>query len=122
MTDAAALQSGKGHRDENFPVASVLIHPRHRPAIMAFYRFARAADDIADHPTAPAEEKLRLLEDFRASLAGETERAVPAVALRKALKDAHVTAQHGLDLLEAFRRDVTVLRYRDWNALMDYCR
>jgi hypothetical protein len=26
----AALRSGKGHRDENFPVASRLIHPRHR--------------------------------------------------------------------------------------------
>ena len=25
-----ALQSGKGHRDENFPVASVLIAPRFR--------------------------------------------------------------------------------------------
>ena len=30
--------------------------------------------------------------------------------------------QHALDLLEAFRRDVTKLRYRDWDDLMDYCR
>ena len=29
MSDIAALQSGKGHKDENFPVASVLIAPRH---------------------------------------------------------------------------------------------
>lgn len=122
MTDAADLQSGKGHRDENFPVASVLIHPRHRPVILAFYRFARAADDIADHPTAPAEEKLRLLEDFRASLAGEADSAEIAMALREVLKARALTAQHGLDLLEAFRRDVTVLRYQNWNALMDYCR
>ena len=28
--DADGLRSGKGHRDENFPVASCLIHPRHR--------------------------------------------------------------------------------------------
>ena len=27
-----------------------------------------------------------------------------------------------LDLLEAFRRDVTKLRYADWDELMDYCR
>jgi phytoene/squalene synthetase len=27
-----------------------------------------------------------------------------------------------LDLLEAFRRDVTKLRYRTWDELMDYCR
>jgi squalene synthase HpnC len=122
MTDAKDLLSGKGHRDENFPVASVLIHPRHRPAILAFYRFARAADDIADHPSAPAEEKLRLLENFRASLAGEADSAEEAVTLREVLKARGLGAQHGLDLLEAFRRDVTVLRYKDWNALMDYCR
>jgi len=122
MTDATDLLSGKGHRDENFPVASVLIHPRHRPVILAFYRFARAADDIADHPSAAPEEKLRLLEEFRASLAGEADSAAVAVALREALKARGITAQHGLDLLEAFRRDVTVLRYQDWAALMDYCR
>lgn len=122
MTDATDLLSGKGHRDENFPVASVLIHPRHRPVILAFYRFARDADDIADHPSAAPEEKLRLLEEFRASLTGEADSAAVAVALREALKARGITVQHGLDLLEAFRRDVTVLRYQDWAALMDYCR
>ena len=45
------LQSGKGHKDENFPVASFLIAPQHRPAVLAFYRFVRAADDVADHAT-----------------------------------------------------------------------
>jgi len=119
---SAALQSGKGHRDENFPVASWLIHPRHRPAILAFYRFVRAADDIADHPTAPALEKLRLLEMFRASLAGESDAAPEGVALRTVLNARNLTAQHALDLLEAFRRDVTVLRYQDWDGLIDYCR
>ena len=122
MTTANDLQSGKGHRDENFPVASVLIAPLHRPAILAFYRFARAADDIADHPTAPPEEKLRLLEEFRASLAGESDAADVAVALREMQKERGISPQHGLDLLEAFRRDVTVLHYPDWSALMDYCR
>ncbi len=45
---AQELRSGKGHRDENFPVASRLIHPRHRGAILAFYNFVRTADDIAE--------------------------------------------------------------------------
>ena len=54
--------SGKTHRDENFPVASVLIAPRHRAPIMAFYDFVRAADDISDHPTLSAQQKLDLLE------------------------------------------------------------
>ncbi len=73
MSQAADLASGKGHTDENFPVASVLIAREHRPTVMAFYRFARAADDVADHPTAAPEQKLALLEAMRASLTGESD-------------------------------------------------
>ena len=119
---AAALSSGKGHRDENFPVASYLIHPRHRPAILAFYRFARVADDVADHATADPAEKLRLLECMRRTLAGETEGSSEAYALRCVLAERQLTPQHAFDLLEAFRRDVSKQRYSDWNDLMDYCR
>lgn len=61
MTQAADLASGKGSGDENFPVASHLVSARHRPAILAFYRFARIADDVADHPTAAPAEKLEQL-------------------------------------------------------------
>ena len=56
MNDADELRSGKGHRDENFPVASWLIHPRHRKPILAFYNFVRTADDIADHAELPPAE------------------------------------------------------------------
>ena len=48
MTSASELRSGKTHRDENFPVASWIIHPRHRALILAFYNFVRTADDIAE--------------------------------------------------------------------------
>src|SRR3569623_16275 len=58
MTTAADLRSGKGSGDENFPVASRLIAPKHRPAIFAFYEFVRVADDIADHATLAPSEKL----------------------------------------------------------------
>ena len=123
MTEAAAaLNSGKGHTDENFPVASVLIHPRHRPSILAFYRFARTADDVADHPTATPAEKLRLLEEMKESLLGNNRASAEAVNLRQALGARGLSTQHGLDLLEAFRRDVTKLRYANWDELMDYCR
>ena len=53
VTAAADLASGKGDKDENFPVASILIDKRFREPVMVFYRFARIADDVADHPTAP---------------------------------------------------------------------
>jgi squalene synthase HpnC len=118
----ADLASGKGHTDENFPVASVLIAPQHRPVVMAFYGFARAADDVADNPDATPEHKLALLEAMRATLAGESDVDAKALALRDIQTALDLTPQHGLDLLEAFRRDVTKLRYADWGDLMDYCR
>ncbi len=122
MTGAADLQSGKGHRDENFPVASFLIQRRHRPAILAFYRFARAADDVADHPTASSAEKLNLLQEMDRTLTGELDSAPEALVLRRILDARGLSAQHGLMLLEAFRRDVTKLRYENWDDLIDYCR
>ncbi|HEY4123789.1 MAG TPA: squalene synthase HpnC [Rhizomicrobium sp.] len=122
MTTATDLASGKGHTDENFPVASVLIHPRHRPVIMAFYRFARAADDIADSETASAEERLRLLDQMHRGLSGLPDGASEASTLRNVLAEHHLTTQHASDLLEAFRRDVVKLRYANWDELMDYCR
>jgi len=118
----AELQSGKGHKDENFPVASFLIAPRNRPPVLAFYHFVRAADDVADNPSASADEKLALLEQMRASLMGESDAAAEGVRLRAALAERGLSPVHALDLLEAFRRDCTKLRYRDWADLIDYCR
>ena len=122
MSGVADLQSGKGHKNENFPVASFLITPQNRPQVLAFYNFVRAADDVADHASAPAEEKLRLLEQMRASLTGESDAVPEGVRLRAVLNERRLSAVHALDLLEAFRRDCTKLRYRDWDDLIDYCR
>jgi squalene synthase HpnC len=122
MTNAGELRSGKGHRDENFPVASRLIDRRHRDVILAFYRFARTADDVADHPTAGADEKLGLLEEMRRTVLGETNAEPTAVALRAIMAARNLSPQHALDLLVAFSRDVTKLRYSDWDDLMDDCR
>ena len=119
---ATDLSSGKGHGDENFPVASALIAARHRPVVMAFYKVARMADDIADHASAPAAEKLERLAAIEASLTGESDSIAEAAHLRRMLEARAITSQHMLDLLEAFRRDVTKTRYVDWAQLMDYCR
>jgi squalene synthase HpnC len=116
------LSSGKGHRDENFPVASILIAKRHRPAILAFYNFARAADDVADNPTAAPAQKLAVLEKLRTSLEGEEEYLRVGDDLRVALADRNLSFQHARDLLEAFRRDCVKPRTADWADLMDYCR
>jgi squalene synthase HpnC len=122
MTSAAAeLRSGKGHHDENFPVASWLIHPRHRAPILAFYEFVRVADDIADHAALPPEEKLRLLDRLEAGLTGQGEAEPVAARLRAAIAERGLSPRHAQDLLTAFRMDVTKLRYRDWDDLIHYC-
>ena len=122
MTAAETFRTGKGHRDENFPVASVLIRAVHRPAILAFYNFVRTADDIADHPTLPEEQKLAHLDALEASLLGTSDSEPVGCALAAALKERGLSPRHAQDLLAAFRRDATKLRYHDWNDLIDYCR
>ncbi|MFM9829100.1 MAG: squalene synthase HpnC [Sphingomonas sp.] len=119
---AAALASGKGHRDENFPVASWILKREHRAPVMAFYHFARAADDVADNEAATSAEKLALLGAMRATLAGTSDVNAEAHALREVLTAHHLSPQHGLDLLTAFERDCTASRYESWDALIGYCR
>ncbi|WP_315741497.1 MULTISPECIES: squalene synthase HpnC [unclassified Bradyrhizobium] len=122
MTTASDLRSGKTHRDENFPVASWIIRPEHRPLILSFYNFVRTADDIADHPTLAADEKLRLLDLLEAELTGTGDTQDVAVNLRRAFAERAMSPRHALDLLAAFRMDVTKLRYENWDELIHYCR
>jgi squalene synthase HpnC len=121
VTAAIDARSGKGHRDENFPVASWLIQPRHRAPILAFYEFVRTADDIADHPALAPAEKLALLDRLEAALVGKSDEEPVAVALRSQLSARQLPPRHALDLLTAFRMDVTKLRYQDWSELIGYC-
>ena len=94
-----------------------------RPAILAFYRFARAADDVADNARPRAEEKLAQL-DADGGRAARRSRRQPGrrCAACQSCRPAASRDRHALDLLEAFRRDVTKRRYADWAELMDYCR
>jgi hydroxysqualene synthase len=121
MTLAGELRSGKGHRDENFPVASHLIHPRFRAPILAFYEFVRVADDIADHAELSPERKLALLDRLEASLTGTGDADPEGVRLGAVLAERALTPRHAQDLLNAFRLDVTKLRYANWDELMHYC-
>jgi len=120
-TTSAELRSGKGSGDENFPVASWLIKPRHRPAILAFYEFVRVADDIADHPSLPQAEKLARLDRLEDSLINDGGAEPQGVALRAIVRRHGLSSKHAQDLLSAFRQDVTKLRYETWDELVDYC-
>jgi hydroxysqualene synthase len=122
MPAANQLRSGKTHRDENFPVASWVIHPRHRGLILAFYNFVRTADDIADHAELGEKDKLAWLDLFESELLGQGDSQPEAVNLRKALTQRSMSPRHAVDVLKAFRMDVTKLRYETWDDVIDYCR
>ena len=116
-----ALASGKGAGDENFPVASWLVRRSARAPVMAFYHFARAADDVADNPGAPANEKLRLLAALRLGLTGDPAGAPEARALAAVADPLGLDLVHARDLLDAFEQDVAKNRYADWGELVGYC-
>jgi squalene synthase HpnC len=122
MTAGPVWEAGeKTHRDENFPVASHLVSKQHRPPILAFYRFARAADDVADHPELSESEKIRRLDQFEETLLGKTDEIEDALPLRAAITERGLSPKHGQDLLVAFRMDASKHRYADWDDLIHYC-
>lgn len=115
--------SGKGSGDENFPVGSLLIAAPYRRHVHAYYRFARNADDVADANDLPPMEKLRRLDRMAEVLEGASGDDAPAaVAMRASLAETGIDHLHCLELLDAFRQDVTKLRYGNWDELMAYCR
>ena len=119
---ATELRSGKGANDENFPVASHLIHPKNRGAILAFYDFVRAGDDVADHAELSPERKLALLDGLADALTGAGPSDPEAAPLKRELAARGLPPRHALELLDAFRMDARRNRYADWDGLIHYCR
>ena len=90
-------------------------------SILAFYRFARAADDVADHPQLSESEKIPKLDQFEETLLGKTDAIEDALPLRAAIAERGLSPKHGQDLLVAFRMDASKQRYADWDDLIHYC-
>lgn len=117
-------EATKSLHDENFPVASRLIPAALRPHVHTFYFCVRAADDVADDPNLPAEEKTRLLKAMDQALLDEN----PGDDVTRFANDHRLSAaetgvpiDHARHLLQAFMMDVTKLRYRNWSELINYC-
>ena len=111
---------------ENFPVASLAMPARLRPAVVAIYRFARAADDLADEGDATPAERLARLAAFRAQLQAIGDGAEPAEApfaeLARAVRAYRLPLAPFEQLLDAFSQDVVKNRYASFDELLDYCR
>jgi squalene synthase HpnC len=114
---------------ENFPVASLLCPPALRPAVVAIYRFARIADDIADEGDAHPAQRLADLAAYRVDLerAGRADATSPRWPevfgpLAERMREFELPARLLHDLLDAFEQDVRNPPYRDRASLLDYCR
>jgi squalene synthase HpnC len=111
---------------ENFPVASILLPRQLVPAVEAIYAFARSADDIADEGVAAPEQRLAALVGYEQAL-DAIERGEPAGnqmfnRLAAVISQYKLPLQPFRDLLSAFKQDVAVKRYADFECLLDYCR
>lgn len=110
---------------ENFPVASILLPRKLRPAVEAIYAFARSADDLADEGDATPEQRLQALTAYEEAL-GRIERGEGGLdpmfeRLAAAIARHELPLRPFYDLLSAFKQDVLVTRYPDYPTLLDYC-
>jgi squalene synthase HpnC len=113
---------------ENFPVASLLLPKRAVPAVQALYRFARAADDIADEGDAPHSERLQALNSLVQQLnAPHRASSLLITDLAPFIDQGQLPTEYLLQLLRAFMQDVDQdaradeVRHPSMDALLDYC-
>lgn len=108
---------------ENFPVLSLALPRRLRPAFAAVYSFCRLSDDIADDPSRDPGKRLEALRLWRDELNLCFE-GKPRLPMFRKLEP--VIRNHALPidpfhrLLDAFELDQTQSRFEDWSQLEAY--
>ena len=103
MNDASKLRSGKGHRDENFPVASWLIRSapsRADPGVLRFRAHGRRHRRSRDACRRPKSSRCSI--DSKPGSLGKDDNDAVAVRLRAELAERNLSPQHAQDLLTAF--------------------
>lgn len=118
---------------ENFPVASLLLPARIRPAVKNLYAFARTADDIADEGDADMQTRANHLANWRQTInniydnlplspaLSNNEQAIFS-RLKDTIKQYNLPKQAFLDLLSAFVQDLHIKEYATRDELLDYCK
>lgn len=110
---------------ENFPVNSFLIPKKLREDVAIIYWFARTADDLADEGNESEAKRLdRLIEfekEFKLASEGKSDNEY-FLKLNNTITKHSLTKTHFIDLLSAFKQDVTKKRYNNFAELKDYCR
>ena len=115
----------KNISSENFPVGSWLLPTALKLHVINFYNFARAADNIADSNVFVMNVKYKKLKQFVEGIKQLNFRGTPpkeVVEMVRTLEETKVSKQYCLDLLQAFKQDVSKNRYNDWRELLNYCK
>lgn len=111
---------------ENFPVASRLLPKNIRKPVSVIYAYARTADDYADEGNLKTVERIRLLDqmerNIRAISSGNQPDEILFIAVSDVIQKYDLPYEPFLDLLTAFRMDVTKTRYRSFDEIKDYCQ
>lgn len=124
ITQQSLHQAGAHY--ENFPVASVFLPRKLREPIALIYSFARQADDFADEGELTTEERLKMLNEFKAELDLVEAYIKPNSAffsvLGKMVRAHKLSFNPFYDLLDAFSQDVVKTRYQNFQEVLDYCK
>ena len=125
LDDARAYcrQLARSHY-ENFSVATWFLPHRLRQHFFNVYAYCRISDDLGDEVGDPA-TSLALLDQWETELDAcynATPHHPVFVALAETVQTFDIPRHEFSDLLQAFRRDQTVLRYESFDHLLGYCR
>lgn len=121
---AAALKFAKTHY-ENFPVVSFLVPKELRKHVAVIYWFARTADDLADEGNYTELQRLTALDEFQSNFTNALLTAPKSDnehALINTINKKNLNPDHFINLLKAFRQDVTIKRYSTFDKVLDYCK
>jgi squalene synthase HpnC len=105
-------------------VGSALIPRELRKHFFSIYAYSRAADDIADEGSLPADERIAQLDDWerqlREAYEGRAEHPV-FVALAATVREKNIPIEPLRDLLKAFRMDARNEGFATTTDLLYYC-
>lgn len=106
---------------ENFNVGSRFIKSRLRPHFYAVYAYCRLVDDLGDEVEDDRLGSLNRWEDELMLCYGGEPNLVWFQALQQTIEEFDIPPEPFLRLIEANRRDQRDTRYRDFEALVEYC-
>ena len=106
----------------NLALAFVALPPERRHDMNVFYAFCRIADDLADEPDRPLEERRAALQQWRRAVTGPVEGESPlAPAVRELIAKYQLDTEHFSEIIAGCEMDLDGTQYETWEDLRVYC-